>query len=149
MADDFELEEELLAVAGHATRKRKAKKAGIRDEDEVGDMFESDAEDSDDDDPASKLPVRKRQKNKAAAAAAGGGSARDLADDADLYEDEEDEQKLAAMTELEREMILAERAEKRNRAKQRAELLQETKGKEGKVRAAQGLHMHLIFVKEA
>eukprot|EP00191_Tetraselmis_sp_GSL018_P005387 CAMPEP_0177598450 /NCGR_PEP_ID=MMETSP0419_2-20121207/12361_1 /TAXON_ID=582737 /ORGANISM="Tetraselmis sp., Strain GSL018" /LENGTH=257 /DNA_ID=CAMNT_0019090907 /DNA_START=147 /DNA_END=917 /DNA_ORIENTATION=+ len=55
----------------------------------------------------------------------GGGDEEDDEDefgdgyDAELYKDEEDRQRLAAMTELEREMILAERAEQRDKLKER------------------------------
>jgi RNA polymerase-associated protein RTF1 len=127
MADsDFELENELL---GRNAKKRKApKRAELSDDGSDSDGDFQPSEDSGDD---SRLPVRKRHKGKAAAAR---GSSDDDEEN-DLYEDEADEQKLAAMTELEREMILAERAERRNRARQRAELLQETKGKGGKVGA--------------
>lgn len=50
------------------------------------------------------------------------------------YENEEDRRKLMAMTELEREMILADRAEMRDKERQRRQLLQQQRTASEKVR---------------
>lgn len=50
-----------------------------------------------------------------------------------MYIDEDDRTKLEAMTELEREMILADRAEERDKARQRRDLLRNSRQQEEKV----------------
>jgi RNA polymerase-associated protein RTF1 len=57
----------------------------------------------------------------------------DLDLDEGLFQDEEDRRKLLAMTELDREMILAERAEQRDKERQRRELLQQQRASSQKV----------------
>lgn len=59
----------------------------------------------------------------------------------DLMGDEEDRAKLMAMTELEREMILAERAEKRDEERERMKLL-----KRRQQQAAQKASPHTSFL---
>ncbi|XP_002989964.2 protein RTF1 homolog [Selaginella moellendorffii] len=124
MADDaLDLEHMLLAAAGRksgsntnassgAASKRDGKRSSRRGSSSSSD--EDEEEDEDDYDKkgkgGSKMPLKKRFD--------GGdrdeGSGSDLSFGSDLYKDDEDKRKLEAMTELEREMILHERSEKRD-----------------------------------
>ncbi|KAG2498113.1 hypothetical protein HYH03_003871 [Edaphochlamys debaryana] len=122
MADD--LDDALLSLA--AGRKVAKKRSRNADSDDDGG---SDAD-------SEEQPRRKKGSSKAGA----GGSKRgrkvqsDDDDDEDdggsdiddeLFENDEDRRKLMAMTELEREMILADRAEARDKERQRKQLLQQ------------------------
>eukprot|EP00195_Chlamydomonas_chlamydogama_P013406 CAMPEP_0202908834 /NCGR_PEP_ID=MMETSP1392-20130828/47336_1 /ASSEMBLY_ACC=CAM_ASM_000868 /TAXON_ID=225041 /ORGANISM="Chlamydomonas chlamydogama, Strain SAG 11-48b" /LENGTH=216 /DNA_ID=CAMNT_0049598343 /DNA_START=112 /DNA_END=759 /DNA_ORIENTATION=- len=140
MADDLDLEEELLAVAGHnrnaePSRKRsRGKHASSDSEEDNEDLF---GPGSDDDDRGGRDRGRKGRSSQGSKKPRASG--RSNADDgdydndedggygSDLYIDDNDRRKLEAMTELEREMILAERAEERDKQRQRKELLKKAK----------------------
>jgi RNA polymerase-associated protein RTF1 len=128
------LEEELLLVAGRrgAGRKRSRKPADSDDDDDYqGKGSGSDDYSDDEEDRPRKSSKRSAAGGKKGAKA--GESEDDDPDDpydSDLYIDEADRQELAGKTELEREMILAERAEERDRIKQRKEILRRAREKE-------------------
>lgn len=144
MADDNDFEAELLDLAGRGASSKKR----VRDSDES-------SENSDDDGP-------KRSRRKGGPSKQQRGGKRtvdtDSEDDpdeeaefsdefgSDLYGDDEDRARLEAMTELEREMILADRAEKRDKARQRREILQKAKGAD-KVRARHTLLCSLSSIR--
>lgn len=138
MADDLDLEEELLQVAGRRTggsskkRGRSKRAADSDDEQDSDNLFGSDSDGgSDDDQPKRKKGSAAQKKQSRARQESEEEDAYDDGDDdpdetgygSDLYIDEEDRRKLESMTELEREMILAERAEERDKQRQRREIL--------------------------
>ncbi|KAK9809057.1 hypothetical protein WJX72_008658 [[Myrmecia] bisecta] len=125
MDDDLDLEEELLQVAGRSrqtgNKRSRSRRAPSDSEDEA-------ALDSGDD--SQEQPGRKKQatvplKKRAAASRedeAGSDDGSEAFDDgygSDLMGDAADRQRLMAMNELEREMILADRAEARDRERER------------------------------
>ncbi len=141
MAEALDLfEDELLEVAGRkgasASGKKRSKRAAHSDDDDDSDPL-ADLSDEEDErgrgrkkggssSKGGKQPASKRQR----------ASARDEeeeedddddADGSDLYFDEEDRRKLEAMTEFEREMILADRAEERDKARQRKEVIKKAR----------------------
>lgn len=142
MADD--LDDELFSLAAGRSKppaKKRSRKAAAESDD--GDAGASDGED---------VPKRKRPAKGAAPPKRsvprppsedeagdddddGGGGG----DEDDLYEDDEDRRKLMAMTELEREMILADRAEQRDKERQRKQLLQQQRTATEKVRVLGGI----------
>eukprot|EP00850_Spirogloea_muscicola_P021862 SM000265S09783 [mRNA] locus=s265:58830:63153:- [translate_table: standard] len=136
---DFSLEDELLQVAGRSKRgggggppppsARKARP--LSDSSSEGDD-EGDGRDRGQRTKGSRMPLKKRfgdkddedgdggnndgndgVDNDSDDSARKGSSDSDLSFGSDLYKSKEDKRKLMAMTELEREMILAERAEQR------------------------------------
>jgi RNA polymerase-associated protein RTF1 len=123
MADD--LDDELFSLAAGSAKpaKKRRRRAAAESEDE-------DAVSEED------VPKRKRGPAKAAPKRPARAASEDEAgeDDGmdggagnedDLYEGDDDRRKLEAMTELEREMILAERAEQRDKERQRKQLLKQ------------------------
>lgn len=114
---------------GGSSNKRAAKRKQQVDED---DLFGSDS----DGDAAPPAASQRAGPSKAAANQPNSKRARAQQEEeesegdedgygSDLYEDDEDRDKLQAMTELDREMILADRAEKRDQDRQRRQLLQQ------------------------
>jgi len=154
--DDFELEEELLLVAGRGAAAKRAR--GRRTADSESDAVSDDDDDlfgSDSDSgargggrggkgrQASKGGARTRkaarrdesEEEEDASESASDSEDSDGDDDgygSDLMGGDDDRERLAAMTELDREMILADRAEERDKARQRKALLKSTKAKEKK-----------------
>eukprot|EP00798_Chlamydomonas_sp_ICE-L_P017800 gene17800-24175_t len=140
MADELDdLDLELLQVAGRAKGSKKRR----QDSDDDSDIFGSES----DDEPRRKGPAKKLTKSSGGARRKGiqsesdyesDGDDDDLGDEdgygSDLYIDEEDRRKLEAMTELEREMILADRAEERDKLRQRRALLKKAKSVAGEDR---------------
>jgi RNA polymerase-associated protein RTF1 len=145
MADEMDLENEMLSLAGRsgtASGKRSRKQRAAAGSDESDELFDLDSDDEYDADydggggkQRGKASGSKRQAKRGRAAVEdeeeeeegdGYGS--------DLYIDEEDRAKLAAMTELQREMILADRAEERDQLRQRRALLKQSKSVADKAR---------------
>eukprot|EP00887_Chlorella_sp_A99_P003537 scaffold7.g3537.t1 len=147
---DSSLDSQLLAGA----RKKRGRRE-LSDESEAESSDASLEEESELEEQAprhkapARAPPRKRQAH--GAAAAGASAPQDEMpelDEDDLIEDEEDRKRLDAMTELERELELAERAERRQQELQRARLLGQqaagagppqkgrAKGQEGRKKAA-------------
>lgn len=137
MADDlddmlFDLGSKPKPGGGGSANKRPAKRKQQVDEDDDN-LFGSDSEDGDA--PPAAAPQRAGS-SKAASQQPNSKRARpqpeeeeEEGDDdgygSDLYVDDEDRDRLQAMTELDREMILADRAEKRDQDRQRRQLLQQ------------------------
>lgn len=122
-----DLEEELLQVAGRSRGAKKRSRKRATSSDEEASEEEPDYSDSDNEQHPRKSTKRQSRKS---AREDDDDEEDDDADDPygpDLYINEEDRRKLEAMTELEREMILAERAEERDKIKQRKALLKTTK----------------------
>ena len=107
---------------------------------------EEDEEEDEEEEEEEEVEERPKPKRKAAAGSSGGGGKRarreeeeeeqedddeddDLDDDdvENLYFDEADKRRLQAMTELDREMILSERAEERDKQRQRRALIKSAK----------------------
>lgn len=132
MADD--LDDELFAFAqgGSKGGKKRARKAAS-DSDEDASSGGRDGSDSDSD-GGGRRPGRKQAKT-----GKGGRGRKASSDDdddyeeaaagidEDLFENADDKRRLMEMNELDREMILAERAEKRDKERQRKQLLQQGK----------------------
>ncbi|GIL51504.1 hypothetical protein Vafri_7475 [Volvox africanus] len=124
MADD--LDDALFSLAAgrnKPTSKKRNRKSSDSDEDGVVDSG-ADSEEA----------PRRKKANKGSGSKRGKRHQSEDEDDEDdgdfddeegLFENEEDRRKLMAMTELEREMILAERAETRDKERQRRQLLQQ------------------------
>lgn len=126
-----DLDDELLQFAqggkGGAAKKRSRKQADSDDDSE-------DFNPSDSDDGAQRQPAKKRvaagtPKKAKRAQESDDDDALDGVD-SELFEDDEDRRRLLGMNELEREMILAERAEKRDKELQRQQLLQQGRAAE-------------------
>ncbi len=133
---DMDLEDELLIAAGH-TRGRgtpgggKGRRRNDGDDEELfgsasEEEAESSEEDDDDDFEAEERPKKATRRGRKAAKKAP-SSEEDEDDGSDLYIDEEDRKRLEAMTELEREMILSDRAEERDKQRQRKTLMKAAK----------------------
>lgn len=123
-----EFEEELLQVAGRskgAKKRSRPHRAADSEDEEPSSQEEEEMELSNSDDE--RRPHKSKRGRKQTQ------EEEDEDDDdedgygSDLYIDEEDRRKLEAMTELEREMILAERAEERDKIRQRKALLKSAK----------------------
>lgn len=110
MDDDLSLEEELLLAAGRVGGRRGAARRAASD---------SDDEVSEDERPQRKRARPSRPPPSSAPDSDGGDSDDEGGYGSDLYEDEDDRQRLEAMNELEREMELADRAERRDRERER------------------------------
>lgn len=130
----MDLDDELFSLAAgrnKSSSKKRSRKAADSDEEEY---IESDV------DLEEEAPKRKRSSK--------GGKPKKQADDEEkeddadeydsddpegLFENEEDRRKLMAMTERDREMILFERAERRDNERQRMQLLQQQRAATEKV----------------
>jgi RNA polymerase-associated protein RTF1 len=130
---DDELEEELLQVAGQAGRSKNvhSKRKRLLNDDEKGNSDSEDVSLDDVDEQASHQAEdattsadRRTKRRQVSMLTMKKTSALGDIDENDLISDEADRARLAGMTELEREMELAERAEKRQQAIQRQQLLQ-------------------------
>ncbi|KAG1655298.1 hypothetical protein FOA52_002457 [Chlamydomonas sp. UWO 241] len=152
--DDDDLEQELLAVAGRNRPGKRARgKAASEsefeedddDDDEDDDLFGSDS-----DDGGGRGGGRKATRNTPAKRGRKAAEEEEEEEDgeeeededeggygSDLYIDDEDREKLGALNELQREIILAERAEERDKQRQRKSLLKSAKdGDKDKTRGA-------------
>lgn len=164
MSDDFDLEQELLQVAGRskAAGKKRSRKTAYSDsegdddlaggfsEEEHDDLFGSD---DDDDRPKSKkkpkaAAKRATKKRNASPSPEADGVASDGDEDEPQekyplegkFIDEEDRARLMSMNELDRELELAQRQEEVDKMKQTMRLRQQAKAASRKVRgAAQGV----------
>ncbi|EFJ41673.1 hypothetical protein VOLCADRAFT_98246 [Volvox carteri f. nagariensis] len=124
MADD--LDDALFSLgagSNKASSTKRNRKASDSDEDGAIDS-DADSEEAPRRKKASKGSSSKRGK-KPQSDEDDGDDDGDFDDEEGLYENEEDRRKLMGMTELEREMILAERAEMRDKERQRRQLLQQ------------------------
>ncbi|KAL6752112.1 hypothetical protein V8C86DRAFT_2439491 [Haematococcus lacustris] len=150
MADDPELIEELLHVAGRArgpasSRKRSRSKHAGSGSEESSDLEFDDSEEEDGSRSQRRNTAKRGKAQNNSAGKSRGKSAPEPADDeddddgygSDLYIDEEDRRRLMAMTELDREMILADRAEERDKARQRKEIMK-TANESGKSSRGRG-----------
>lgn len=139
---DDELEDELLQVAGQAGRstgKGQSKRKRVNDEEIESESEDVSLDDLDDqasppaDDAttsADRHTTKRRQVSTISKAQASRQKIGEF-DENDLITDAADRARLAGMTELEREMELAERAEKRQQAMQREQLLQAAAAEQG------------------
>lgn len=143
MADDlddmlFDLGSKAKPGGGGSANKRPAKRKQQVDEDDDN-LFGSDSEDGDAAPSGRSPPAAAPQRAGSGRAASQQPSSKraraqpeeeeeegdDDGYDSDLYAGDEDRDRLQAMTELDREMILADRAEKRDQDRQRRQLLQQ------------------------
>ncbi|GAX80452.1 hypothetical protein CEUSTIGMA_g7891.t1 [Chlamydomonas eustigma] len=140
MADDLDLEAELLMVAGrtqqNSSRNKRPRKSARDDDDD--DLFGSD-NDEDDSEDDERSQRKKRGQARHAEEEEDDEDDAESDDGSDLYIDEEDRKRLEAMTELQREMILSDRAEERDKQRQRKALLKSAKaGEKQSAQAASG-----------
>eukprot|EP00884_Botryococcus_braunii_P003974 jgi/Botrbrau1/13578/Bobra.0307s0002.2 len=117
MEDELSLEEELLQVAGRNRSGGKKRRRVASESDEEGQVHEDSGEYDDDVGPSTKSKSRRRSPTEEEGV---GSDITDYGDGygSDLMGDEEDRAKLMAMNELDREMILAERSEARDRERE-------------------------------
>lgn len=147
-SDDDDLNNELLQVAGGRTSGGKRGRAAASVSDSPSDEVLDDSEDDWDSGARGKGSGRKpsAKKRRAAAESSGGEDEDDGEEDdleafddgyaSDLMGDAEDRARLAAMSELDRELELAERGEKRDDMLERRKLLQKQRQAERKQKPA-------------
>lgn len=120
MADDLDDALFNLAAGRKTALKKRSRKASESD-----DEPSADSADSEEEAPRRKKAATSKRGKKVQSEEDDEDDDSDFDDEEGLYENEEDRRKLMAMTELEREMILADRAEQRDKERQRRQLLQQ------------------------
>ncbi|KAG2442299.1 hypothetical protein HXX76_002385 [Chlamydomonas incerta] len=121
MADDLDDALFNLAAGRKTAPKKRSRKASESDDEPSADS----GADSEEEAPRRKKAATGKRGKKVQSEEEDEDDDSDFDDEEGLYENEEDRRKLMAMTELEREMILADRAEQRDKERQRRQLLQQ------------------------